>query len=110
MSLSEHEKTQFERLVAGLSFGDPVAMKEMERRERETDTGYIVFPKISARTCQLILSALKFLGVASVPFLLYFALTGQSIAVAMTGAIGFCAITVWSYFESEAMEMRTKKR
>lgn len=43
MSLSEHEKTQFELLTAGLTFDDS-DLKTMEKRERATAMSYVALP------------------------------------------------------------------
>lgn len=43
MSLSEHEKMQFERLTAGLTFDDS-DLKTMRKRERATAMSYVALP------------------------------------------------------------------
>jgi hypothetical protein len=44
MSLSEHEKLQFERLTTGLDLGDALALKKMAKIEKETAMSYMAFP------------------------------------------------------------------
>lgn len=88
MSLTEHEKTQFDRLTAGLHLGDPVALKEMERREQETATGYRAFPKITVRTARIICCVLMIAIAALIPVAAHFGATGDlTLAVLTTGAI-----------------------
>ena len=48
MSLSAHEKTQFERLTAGLELGDPSVLKKMARKDTATAMHYVPLPSRSA--------------------------------------------------------------
>ena len=48
MSLSAHEKTQFELLTAGLELGDPSVLKKMARKDRATAMHYVPLPSRSA--------------------------------------------------------------
>lgn len=56
MSLSEHEKTQFELLTAGLTFDDS-DLKTMEKRERATAMSYAALP--SPRTIFMVLGVMN---------------------------------------------------
>lgn len=62
MPLSEHEKTEFERLTADINFGDPVALKEKENHHEET-TPRVVSP----RRIKWWTAALIWLGLAIIP-------------------------------------------
>lgn len=81
MSLSEHEKTQFELLTAGLALDDS-DLKEMARRDRATAMSYVALPLPSSNT---VLMALIFINVFA---FLASVLTHNAIMTNATGALG----------------------
>lgn len=57
MSLSAHEKTQFERLTAGLELGDRTVLKKMARKDKATVMSYMPLP--SRNTVLLVLAIIN---------------------------------------------------
>ena len=72
MSLSEHEKTEFERITAGLSLGDTVALKEMERRDKAASKGATPRPHLKVWAITLI-----WFGLALIAAAFFYAQTGS---------------------------------
>ena len=94
MSLSEYEKTEFERITAGLNFGDSVALKEMERRERKTITGFARFARIKSWSGDMVTAVLTWFGLAMVPTAFLFLTVDNIAGVFATLLFGALAIAV----------------
>lgn len=94
MSLSEYEKTEFERLTACLDFRDSAALKEMERRERKTVTGFARFARISSWSGDMVAAMLTWLGLAMVPTAFLFLIVDNIAGVFATLLFGALTISV----------------
>lgn len=94
MSLSEYEKTEFDRITAGLDFSDSVALKEMERRERKTVTGFARFARISSWSGNMVAAVLTWFGLAMVPTAFLFLMIDSIPGVMATLLFGALAIAV----------------
>jgi hypothetical protein len=63
MSLSEHEKKQFELLTADLTLDDPSVLKMMAKKDRLTEMSYMPLPSPRATLMTLVvMSACVFVG------------------------------------------------
>lgn len=82
MSLSEYEKTEFERITAGLHFGDPVTLSEMEGPEQENTSEHNLSVGQSAWTGLLSGLALVILDLSLIPVAIYFSLVGDAVLAA----------------------------
>lgn len=47
MSLSEYEKTQFERITADLALDDKTALRTMNKRDKATAMSYVALPSVT---------------------------------------------------------------
>lgn len=84
MSLSEYEKKQFERITAGLDFGEPVTLKKMAKRDRATTMGYFQLPNIKiAWGSEAFTMVMVCLGFMSVPVAFLFLLLADNFGAAM---------------------------
>ena len=84
MSLSEHEKTEFERITAGLSLGDPAVLKKMTKRERATAMSHFAIPRISSHLALILHAVWVLLPLAAGITALFFAGIGNFV---VAGAI-----------------------
>lgn len=83
MSLSEHEKTQFELLTTGLAFDDS-DLKKMMKREQATAMSFVALPRISWLSREAVAIAMVFLGIAAIPVSLLFLMLAHNFGAAMT--------------------------
>lgn len=88
MSLSAHEKTQFERLTAGLELGEPSILKKMARKDKATAMHYVPLPSRSA--VMLFIVLINFCVFAGS------VLANNGTAALLTGVLGtlLCAVAV----------------
>jgi hypothetical protein len=88
MSLSAHEKIEFERLTADLQFDDS-DLNKMVKRERATAMSYAALPRISARSSEIVTLIMLVLGLAAMPFaVVCFAMTHNLMAAAIALPLG----------------------
>ena len=76
MSLSEHEKNQFERLAADIQFDDS-DMKEMAKKDKATAMGYSAWPSMS--------KILSVFGLIAMMVTVGGSVTGNGILIAVAG-------------------------
>jgi hypothetical protein len=107
MSLSEHEKTQFELLTADLVF-DNTDLKMMAKRERATAMSYFNLPRVSARFSDEITMNLAILGLAAIFFAVLFVLVNLPLAAAVFGTI--CMVAWWGAYMRLTLGFRKKEQ